>query len=337
MDIARYSRQVLFEPLGEKGQLRLRNSSVLIVGCGALGTVVAGSLVRAGIGGISIIDRDFVEMDNLQRQIIFDEDDARGMLPKALAAERHLKKVNSSVEIKGEVLDVNAGNIQTLMEGIDLVMDATDNLETRLLINDACVKAGVPWIHGAALGSYGMEMPIIPGETACYRCYLGRPSPERLPGCDVIGVLNPVTGIVACLQSAHALRILAGGYPPRSRMIFIDVWEDLFLEMEIRRSPDCACCARRDFQYLRPDTQSVAVSLCGRDAVQVTPPGLRDMDMKELARDLSRVGKVEDNGFLLDFKCGDAELVIFPDGRAIIKGARDVAHARSLYSRFVGT
>ena len=335
MEDNRYSRQVLFEPLGEEGQQRLGTSSVAIIGCGALGTVIANCLARSGVGKIKVVDRDFVELDNLQRQVLFDEEDARRMLPKALAAVKHLEAVNSSVRLSAEVCDVSSRNIESVMAVCDLVLDATDNLETRLLINDACVKAGIPWIHGTAVGSIGMEMPFIPGKTACFRCYLPELPPDRVPGCDVIGVLNPITGIVGCLQSSHAIQVLTGNYSPRNEMIYIDIWQDEFLEIDIERVPDCPCCGQRSFPYLDRKQQTIAVAMCGRDAIQVTPPTDREIDLEELGRDLSRAGKVEDKGFLLTFKTGEFELIVFPDGRAIIKGARDAAHARSLYSRFI--
>ena len=332
----RYSRQVLFEPIGAEGQARIGRARVALIGCGALGTVIADKLTRAGVGRLKIVDRDFVELDNLQRQSLFNEEHAWLRLPKAVAAETVLKAINSEIEIEAEVADVTPNNIEGMLQGCDLAMDATDNLETRFLLNDACVKVGIPWIHGAAVGSCGQEMPIIPGETACYRCFMAVPPGEPLQGCDVLGVLNTATGMIADIQSTHAIQILTGNHIAGGKMTFIDVWESDFQQFDVVRAPDCPCCIKGDYGFLNQEYTSWTTSLCGRNAVQVTPAGPSEIDLASLAGDLSKVGRVTDNGYLLVFDIDGYEMTIFPTGRSIIKGTTDKQVARSLYSRYVG-
>lgn len=332
----RYSRQVLFEPIGEEGQKKLGGSAVVIVGCGALGTVIADRLVRAGIGIVKIVDRDFVELDNLQRQALFTEEHANLRLPKAVAAGSALKAVNSEVEVEPVVCDITRGNVEQVIDGCDIVMDATDNLETRFLLNDACLKAGIPWIHGAAVGSCGQEMPIIPGVTACYRCLISEPPVEPLQGCDVLGVLNTITGIIADIQSTHAFQVLTGNHVPDSTLTFIDVWESEFERFVVERVQDCPACVRGEYSFLNKETVSWSTSLCGRNAVQISPAREMALDFEVLASTLARLGRVENNGYLLVFSIDGYEMTVFPNGRAIIKGTTDTEVARSLYSRFIG-
>jgi len=332
----RYSRQVLFEPIGVEGQARLGRARVALIGCGALGTVIADKLSRAGVGHLKIVDRDFVELDNLQRQTLFNEEHARQRLPKAVAAETVLKSINSEIEVEASVTDVTPINIEEILHGCDLAMDATDNLETRFLLNDACFKAGIPWIHGAAVGSCGQEMPIIPEETACYRCYLAVPPGEPLQGCDVLGVLNTATGVVANIQSTHAIQILTGNHLAGGKITFVDVWENDFQQFEVERVPDCQCCVEGDYMFLNRQSTSWTTSLCGRNAVQITPANATEIDLGRLACDLSKVGRVMDNGYLLVFCIDGYEMTIFPTGRSMIKGTTDEHIARSLYSRYVG-
>jgi molybdopterin/thiamine biosynthesis adenylyltransferase len=332
----RYSRQVLFEQIGAEGQAKLGRARVVLIGCGALGTVIADKLSRAGIGYLKIVDRDFVELDNLQRQTLFNEEHARQRLPKAVAAVEVLRSINSEIEIEAEVLDVTPANIEETLRGCDLAMDATDNLETRFLLNDACLKMDIPWIHGAAVGSCGQEMPIIPGETACYRCYLAESPAEPLQGCDVLGVLSTVTGIVGDLQSTHAIQILTGNPVPGGTITYVDVWENEFLQLTIDRQEDCPTCVKRDFSFLGRKDTSWSTSLCGRNAVQITPAGRKEVDLEELLVSLGRVGEAESNGYLLVFRVDGYEMTVFPTGRAIIKGTTEEGVARSLYSRYVG-
>ncbi|MCG2794678.1 MAG: ThiF family adenylyltransferase [Actinomycetia bacterium] len=332
----RYSRQVLFEPIGRVGQKKLGGSSVVIIGCGALGTVIADRLVRAGVGAIRIVDRDFVELDNLQRQALFTEEHAHLRLPKAVAAGSVLKTVNSEVEVEPVVCDITPGNVERVIEGCDIVMDATDNLETRFLMNDACLKAGIPWIHGAAVGSCGQEMPIIPGVTACYRCLIQEPPTEPLQGCDVLGVLNTVTGIIADIQSTHAIQLLTDSPVPYGTLTFIDVWENEFERFVVDRVPDCPACVRGEYSYLKKETVSWSTSLCGRNAVQISPAREMLIDLEGLAASLSRLGRVDNNGYLLALSIDGYEVTVFPNGRAIIKGTTDTKIARTLYSRYIG-
>jgi len=337
---ARYSRQVLFEEIGAEGQARLMASKAVLVGCGALGTVQASLLVRAGIGTLRIVDRDFVEESNLQRQILFDEEDVRALLPKAVAAERKLRATNSLVRVEGVVDDLNAGTIGRLLDGFDLILDATDNFDARFLLNDYAVKSGRPWIYGACVGSYGLTFPILPGDTACLRCvFESAPPPGLSPTCDTAGVLGPIVGIIASLQAAEALKILTGRLERVSRkMAVLDVWDGRQDLIDLPpRDPDCACCARREFSYLEGALGSDTATLCGRNAVQIRRrDGLR-LDLDEVARRLAPLGSIEKNRFLVRADIDSYRLTVFADGRAIVSGTPDPAVAKSIYSRYVGT
>jgi molybdopterin-synthase adenylyltransferase len=337
---ARYSRQVLFEGIGAEGQARLIASKVVLVGCGALGTVQASLLVRAGVGTLRIIDRDFVEESNLQRQILFDEEDVRAVLPKAVAAEKKLRATNSLVKVEGIVEDLNASTIGRLLQGFDLILDATDNFDARFLLNDHAVKSGTPWIYGACVGSYGLTFPILPGETACLRCvFESAPPPGLSPTCDTAGVLGPIVGLVASLQSAEALKILTGRRDRVTRkMAVMDVWEGRHTLVDLpARDPDCPCCGRREFSYLEGTLGSETATLCGRNAVQIRRRDGLKLDLDEVARRLGPVGSVEKNRFLLRADIDAYSLTVFADGRAIISGTHDPAVAKSIYSRYVGT
>jgi adenylyltransferase/sulfurtransferase len=333
----RYSRQILFQPIGRPGQERLLASRVVIIGQGALGTVIADHLARAGVGHLVLVDRDFVELSNLQRQSLFDEEDAHQRLPKAIAAARKLARVNSEIEIAPLIADVTPRNVEELIAGANLVMDATDNLETRLLLNDACLKAGIPWIYGGAVGSSGIVMSIVPGETPCLRCLIDEPPPPGvLPSCDTVGVLNATTATVASIQTAEALKLLTG-HAPAAGVLYLDVWEGTFDRMPLERRPDCPACVQRNFEYLAGARTAWTTVLCGRNAVQIVPPDERGISLEDLAGRLANVGRVTYNGFLLSLEVDGRELVIFPTGRAIIKGTTDEAEARTLYARYIGT
>jgi molybdopterin-synthase adenylyltransferase len=334
---SRYSRQSRFAPLGEAGQTRIRQSSVAVVGCGALGTVEAEILARAGVGRIRIIDRDFVEWSNLQRQFLFEESDAAEGLPKAVAAARRLGRVNSEVAVEPLVADLTPANIDDLLEGIGLILDGSDNFEVRFLLNDYAVRAGIPWVYAAAVGSYGLKLAIVPGRSACLRCVYPEPPSQGVQAtCETEGVLASVTATIASLAAGDALKIL--GLGPESvatRLTTVDTWSG-----EIRqtappaRDPDCPCCARREFVHL--DGQRRApISLCGRNAVQIHER-FRPVDLAELARRLAPLAIVRANDFAVRVSIDPYELTVFPDGRAIIKGTTDPAIARSLYSRYVG-
>jgi len=339
----RYSRQILFAPLGEEGQERLLESRAVVVGCGALGTVLAGLLVRAGVGRLRVVDRDFVESSNLQRQTLFEEADARDALPKAVAAERRLRATNSGVEIEGVVADLTPENAAELLGGFPLILDGSDNFETRMLMNDYAVSAGVPWIYGAAVGSYGVTFTVRPGETACLACLLesrdggngaGALPPEET--CDTAGVLNAAAGVVGALEAAEAVKILSGHAEALSgRLVSWDVWSSRFQSVQVGREPGCRACERREFTWLAGSAQP-QVTMCGRDSVQIHERGRR-LDLEEMARRLAAVAAgVRTNGFLLRFGVAGCEVTVFPDGRAVFKGTRDAAVARSLYARYIG-
>jgi len=333
---SRYSRQSRFAPLGPEGQERIRAASVAVIGCGALGTVEAEILVRAGVGRLRIIDRDFVEWSNLQRQFLFEESDAAEGLPKAVAAARRLARVNSEVTIEPLVADLTPANIDDLLDGIGLILDGTDNFEARFLVNDYAVSSGVPWIYAAAVGSYGLKLAIVPGRTACLRCVYPEPPQGAQPTCETEGVLGSVTAAVAALAAGDALKLLARG--PEAvvaRMTTIDTWSG-----EIRqtsppaRDPDCPCCGKHDFVHLTGQRRA-PISLCGRNAVQIHERS-RPVDLADLARRLAPLATVRSNDFAVRASIDPYELTVFPDGRAIIKGTTDPAVARSLYARYVG-
>jgi molybdopterin-synthase adenylyltransferase len=337
---SRYSRQVLFDGIGQEGQARLMASRVALVGCGALGALQASLLVRAGVGMLRIIDRDFVEESNLQRQILFDEEDVRDVLPKAAAAEKKLRAVNSLVSVEGVVEDLNASNIAALLDGFDLIADGTDNFEARYLINDYAVKTGTPWVYGACVGAYGLTFPILPGETACLRCiFESAPAPGISPTCDTAGIIAAIAGATASLQVAEALKILAGKRDRIQRRITVlDLWSNRHELINLPpRDPDCPCCGRRTFPYLEGTIGSEAGTLCGRNAVQIRRRGGAPVDLEELARRLAGLETLEKNRFLVRAFVDNCELVVFADGRAIVRGTSDLALARSLYARYIGT
>ncbi len=337
----KYSRQVLFHGLGEAGQERLLASSAVLVGCGALGTVAANLLARAGVGRLRIIDRDFVELSNLQRQTLFEESDAREALPKSVAAERRLRAINSDVRVEAVVEDVTPDNVEDLLEGFSLIVDGTDNFETRLLVNDAAISTGTPWIYAAAVGSYGVTMTILPGETACLACLVESSADGTTLGaeetCDTAGVLNAAAGLIASLEAAEAIKFLAGHREQLNRkLVSCDVWTCKFQSIHVARNPECRACARRDFRYLNGKAQP-HISMCGRDSVQIHERH-RKIDLGELgARVSSATGSpVRRNEYLLKFEVEPYEVTVFADGRAIVKGTQNPAIARSLYAKFVG-
>ncbi len=334
-DWERFSRQIRFIPFGPEGQRNLASATAVIVGCGALGTVQAGLLVRAGLGTLRLIDRDYVEESNLQRQLLYTESDACHGLPKAEAARRHLLEANSSVKIETHVSDLNPENAGDLLSDAAVILDGTDNFETRLLINDYSVRQGIPWIYGAAVGSYGIAMPVLPGDSACFRCIYPQPPSGAQPTCETAGVLGPVTSLIGSIQAMEALKILSGRTAAVRQKIFTaDLWHGPVRETAMPpRDPDCPCCAHRDFAYL--NGRRAPVSLCGRNAVQIHERN-RPLDLAELATRLDGLGVVRANEFALRFTTGNYDITVFPDGRAIIKGTTDVGTARGLYSRYIG-
>jgi adenylyltransferase/sulfurtransferase len=345
VDRQRYNRQVLLPQIGEAGQSKLAASRVLVIGCGALGSVIAEQLVRAGIGHLRIADRDIVELSNLQRQVLFDEEDAKQGLPKAVAAAQRLLRVNSSVEILPLVVDVYSENIEELIgEKTDLILDGTDNVETRYLLNDACVKLGVPWVYGACVGTEGRVMAIRPGVTPCVRCVFQQlPAAGELPTCDTAGVLGSAAGVAASLQVVAAIKLLTGNVDAVGReLITFDLWSNRIRSVDTTgsRRADCPACGQRRFEFLEQRNGSLTTALCGRNAVQVRPPAGAAPDASKVAERLSAVGKVEKNSYLLRCQLSDTEgltLSLFADGRLIVHGTSDPARARSIYARYVGS
>ncbi len=341
-ELRRYARQMIHPAIGEEGQRALGAARVLIVGCGALGTHIADTLARAGVGFLRIVDRDFVELHNLQRQVLFDEDDLQGGTPKALAATAKLRRINSRIAIEPIVDDANAANIAALIAGIDLIVDGTDNFETRYLLNDAAARAGLPWIYGGVLASYGMTLTILPGETACLRCLFPEPPPPgATPTCDTAGVLAPAVALIAALEAAEALKILTGARDAVNReLLAFDVWRLTVDRLPAHRQADCPTCGDgpHSYPFLDPDTASRSVSLCGRNAVQITLAKPPTFALAGLAERLAAAGSVRHNEHLLRFRPAEGayELVIFPNGRTIVHGTDDTALARGLYARYVG-
>ncbi len=335
-DRERYSRQILFPAIGERGQENLLSAHAAIVGCGALGCVHAMALTRAGVGRITIIDRDFVDTSNLQRQFLFEESDAADAIPKAVAAARRLQRINSAIEVRGVTADLTPANAEELLAGAGVILDGTDNFETRFLINDVAVSRGVPWIYGAAVASYGIEMPVVPGRTACFRCVYPEPPAGAQPTCDTAGVLNAITTAIGALQVADAVKILSGRADcVIPRITTLDVWEGgIRQSRQPAPDPDCPACAQHDFAYLKGRMRA-PISLCGRNAVQIHMEA-HPLDLKELKQRLAALGEVRSNDFALRFSHPPLEMTVFPDGRAIIKGTTDPGVARSFYARYVG-
>ena len=333
----RYSRQSLVAQIGPAGQVKLGQSRITLVGCGALGTVIANNLTRAGVGHIRIIDRDFVELTNLQRQTLFDEEDVSNNVPKALAAAEKLRKINSAIEIEATVSDVHRRNIEGLIEGSTVVLDATDNFETRFLLNDACFKLGIPWVYGAAIAGYGMTMNIFPRSSPCFRSIVSTlPSSGSVDTCDTVGVLNSITGIIGCIQSNEAIKIMVGDEVQWGELIAIDLAGNKFEKMKVKERTDCPLCVKGEYEYLDRPGLAEPVKLCGRDMIQVTPQRELGVSLEFLKQKLEKLGDVTYMGSLLKFTVDQQELIIFPDGRAFIKGTDDKNVAKSLYSRYVG-
>ncbi|WP_139491403.1 ThiF family adenylyltransferase [Brevibacillus dissolubilis] len=337
----RYSRQILFAPIGKTGQEKLLASRVAIVGMGALGTVLANHMVRAGVGFVRLIDRDFVEPSNLQRQMLYDEDDAQAHMPKAMAAYQKLCKINSGVTIEPIIADLTAFNAEEYLSDVHLVLDATDNFSVRYLINDVCVKHTIPWIYGGAVSSTGTFTAIRPGETPCLRCLFPEsPAPGETATCDTAGVIGPIIHIVASYQATEAFKILieaTDAYNPN--LEHFDLWQNQHQQIRVQRAkrPDCPTCGKREFTHLSPDSaEGMAVSMCGRNTVQITPAADSRLSLDALAQRLAPLGVVEQNKFLLRFHTDAHTLVIFPDGRVMVQGTDEISVARSLYARYIG-
>jgi len=335
----RYSRQILFSDIGGTGQEKLAESRVLIVGCGALGCSHAETLARAGIGFLRIVDRDFVEFSNLQRQTLFNEADAEARLPKAAAAKIRLAAINSAIEIEAVVADVNYSNVEDLIKDCDLILDGTDNFQTRYLVNDACVKHDKTWIYGAAVSSYGATMTIQPNITPCLRCIFEEmPNAGTSPTCDTAGVIQPIINSISAVQTTEALKILTGNFDALHKSLLqIDVWRSDWRKIKLGApNADCRTCGLNNYEFLEAATNDFSAVLCGRDAVQIAPPKPTVLDLETLAGKLKNLGAVKQNEYLLRLTVGEYELTVFRDARAIIRGTDDVSTARSLYARFVG-
>jgi adenylyltransferase/sulfurtransferase len=335
----RYSRQILFSGIGEEGQRRLRAARVLVVGCGALGSAHAESMARAGVGHLRIVDRDFVEPSNLQRQTMFTEADAEQRLPKVIAAANHLRQINSAVEVDPHIIDVNHSNIEQLIDRCDLVIDGTDNFTIRYLINDACVKHELNWIYGAAVGSYGVTMTIRPHQTACLRCVFEEAPPAAsAPTCDTAGVIMPIINVVSAVQVAEAFKLLTGHFEQlHGSLMQFDVWRNEWRRIGTgTRRADCPTCGLAQYETLSSTSEAAAV-LCGRDAIQISPAQPTRINFSSLAERLRRAGEVKFNEYLLRFKTGRFELTVFQDARSIIRGTDEIAVARSLYAKYIGT
>jgi adenylyltransferase/sulfurtransferase len=334
--VTRYSRQEIFAGIGREGQERIRRASVLLVGCGALGSVLAETMVRGGVGRLTIVDRDFVELSNLQRQSLFEEEDAARSLPKAVAAEARLRRANSEVAVHAIVADVDGSNADAFVRGMDLVLDGTDNFETRFLLNDACLRARVPWVYGACIAAHGMALAIQPGTTPCLRCVLGgRPAPGTGETCDTAGVIAPAVHAVAAIQAAEALKLLAGRTEALlPGLVNVDLWTGSFEIVDLGgRTPWCAACTEGRYEQ---EAAAATTVLCGRDAVQLKAAPGAELNLERLAARLRAAGEVVANDHLVRLRAPEAEIVVFADGRAIVKGTADAARARSVYARYVG-
>lgn len=335
----RYSRQVLFREIGKQGQEKLLNSRVLLVGAGALGAAHAEMLARAGVGHLRIVDRDFVEFTNLQRQTLYSEQDAEGRLPKAIAAKDRIAAINSETDVEAIIADVNHSNIESLIKDCDLVIDGTDNFQVRYLVNDACIKHKKIWIYGAAVSSYGTTMTIIPGKTPCLRCIFEEmPDAGSSPTCDTAGVIMPIIASISAVQITEALKILTGNTEAlHGSLMQIDIWQNDWRKIKLSHPvPECKACGLNNFEFLYAGSIEFNAVLCGRDAVQIAPPRPANLDLAALAEKLGNIMDVKQNEYLVRFTAGENEITVFRDARAIIKGTDDIAAARSLYAKYIG-
>jgi molybdopterin/thiamine biosynthesis adenylyltransferase len=338
MDLERYSRQTLLPEIGQEGQLKLLSSTVALVGCGALGTAIASGLARAGVGHIKIIDRDYIELTNLQRQMLFDEEDLEQGLPKAVAAAEKLRKVNSEIFLEPLVTDLNPFNVERVLSDVDLVLDGTDNFEARYLINDACIKHNLPWVYGAVIATHGVTMSIIPRRTACLRCLLPeQPPPGTVPTCDTVGVLGAAAIVIGALEITQALKLLLrGGEEFQNRLTQIDVWTGEWLQVQVERHPECPACQNGKYEFLEAKEGTFVTDMCGREAVQVSVRGNAQISLPQLAERLKVAGTVRFNEFMLRCELEGYDIAVFPNGRAIIKGTTDEVEARAVYAKYIG-
>ncbi len=340
-EFARYARQMAYAPIGVEGQRQLASATAFVCGCGALGSVICNTLARAGVGRLRIVDRDFLELNNLQRQVLYDEHDVAEGLPKAVAAAKRLQRINSEIEIDPVVSDVRYDNIETLLDGVDVIVDGTDNFETRFLLNDAAHHYQIPWIYGGCIGAEGQTMTIVPGQTGCLRCIIREvPSPGTTPTCDTAGILAPVINIIASFQAAEAIKLLSGNADHVSpSLTVVDLWDNRVRQIrldKLREQSDCPTCVAGDFAWLRGDEGSQTAVLCGRNAVSLSFSEQQPVALTKLAKNLEALGEVTHNRFLLRAKIDGYHLTVFPDGRAIVGGTDDPARAKSVYAKYIG-
>jgi molybdopterin/thiamine biosynthesis adenylyltransferase len=338
-DNDRYSRQVLFPGIGREGQQRLADARVVLVGCGANGSAIADRLVRAGVGHLVIIDRDYVETNNLQRQVLYDEEDVAARLPKAVAAQRHLRRINSQASVRGVVADLNAENGEELLLGANLVMDGSDNFEVRYLVNDVCVKHGIPWVYCGVVASYGMTMTIVPHQTPCLRCVFDHsPLPGSTATCDTAGIVNPIVFALTGVAAADGIKLLVGRGELHRGIVYIDLWHNVYDVLDTGGPrADCPACGQGDYTHLHAPAIEMGTSLCGRNAVQIRPHGVRMPSLDSVVERLRGVAQiVASNDHLVCLRVEGCEITLFDDGRAIVKGTDDLVAARSLYARYIG-
>lgn len=340
-DLQRYARQMMFPPLGEEGQRRLMKSHALICGCGALGSVLANTLVRAGVGRVRIVDRDFLELNNLQRQVLYDESDVASGLPKAIAAQQRLQRINSQVQIEAIVADVDYRNIESLVKDVDVILDGTDNFEIRFLLNDASLHFGIPWVYGGCIAAEGQTMTILPGETPCLRCLMQDcPPPGTTPTCDTAGILGPIVQVIASYQANEALKILSGHREAINRELTVfDMWDNRMRQIHLdnlRSQRNCPACDRKEYEWLHGQRGSQTAVLCGRNAVQLHFPDQPAIPLDQLAERLRAIGTVSANAYLVRLEVAGYRLTFFADGRAIISGTSDPSEARTVYAKYIG-
>ena len=337
----RYSRQIILPNFESAGQEKLKAATVTVIGLGALGSIIANNLARAGVGHLRLVDRDVVELENLHRQTLYSEDMVGQ--PKAMAAVEYLTRVNSDIELTPMVKDVNFSSIETIVAKSDIILDGTDNLETRFLINDFCVKTGIPWIYGGVVGTQGMTLNIIPSTAKghfgpCFRCLVQEiPAAGALPTCDTFGILNTVPAIIGSLQSTEAIKIILGSSDINQYLLYYDIWSSEFRSLPVPWNESCKCCVKHDFEYLQVKKRTLVTSLCGQNSVQIQPIKTGEISFTEFKDKLSKVGSVKATEFTLDFSVDDYMITIFADGRALIKGTTDENLAKSLYTKYIGS
>jgi len=334
-ELSRYSRHIILKEIGIEGQKKLKNSKVVVAGCGALGCVSSNLLARAGLGKLVLVDRDIVELTNLQRQILYTDKDVNR--PKAEVAKEVLSNANPDIEIESIVTDLSSENAEEIISGCDVVVDATDNMETRYLINDVCVKNGIPWIYGGAISTHGMILTIVPKKTACFRCFFPKPPGAGvLPTCEIAGVLNTIPSIIASIQATEALKVLLGKFEDINKeLTIIDIWNNDFRRIPVPIDERCETCKKENFEFLE-NKKRKTTNLCGRNAIQINPQTKGEIELNKLSKNLSNLGKVTEMNSCIIFKVDGYEITIFKDGRALIKGTKDENVAIELYSKYIG-